>query len=131
MIHSAALLLALLGGTPARPTAGGSAAAAFRVARELQLSYPHRLGAAEARRRVAARLASLQRQFAGTIGASGITWHGDDADVRVSAFGQVATAEVAVRDAAVDIRVHLPVLLSPLGGNIEAFLAQTAADTLR
>ena len=38
---------------------------------------------------------------------------------------------VAVRDTTVDIRVHLPAILSPLGGNIRAFLTKTAIETLR
>ena len=129
MIRTATLLVALLGALPARPA--GPEAVAFRVATRLDLSYGHHLGAVEAQKRVAARLTTLQQQFAGTIAASTIAWAGDDADVRVSAFGQVATAQVAVRAATVDIHVDLPVLLSPLGGNIEAFLSRTAAETLQ
>ena len=49
----------------------------------------------------------------------------------VLAYGQIATAAVAVRDASGDIHVELPTLLAPIAGNIEAYLGRTAADTLR
>lgn len=101
------------------------------VMRDFSLSFDHTLGKVEAKRRVAARLETLRAQFADKIGESTITWSGDVAEIRVAAFGQTANAWVSVGDTDMQIHVHLPLLLSPLGGNIAAFLTKTAHQALK
>ena len=102
----------------------------FRIARDLTLHFDHRLGTAVARQRVFAKLQSLQAKFSGTLSSSSIVWAGNTSDIRVSVFGQQATAQVFVRDTSVDILAHLPLVLSPLAGNIQAFLENAARETL-
>ena len=103
----------------------------FRIARDLSLHFEHRLGAAAARERVAAKLRGLQAKFAGTVSASSIVWDGNNAHVRVSVFGQEALALVQVNATGVDVSARLPLILSPLAGNIASFLEHAAFETLR
>lgn len=112
------------------PPAPAIATCGFRVARDLSLHFDHRLGTAVARQRVYARLQSLQAKFSGTLSSSSIVWTGNSSAIRVSVFGQQATAQVFVRDTSVDVLAHLPLVLSPLAGNIEAFLENAARETL-
>ena len=132
MVRFAFIALLLFGALSWPPTggAGDATRVALKVARDLHLSFDHRLGAAEARRRTAARFAVLQSQFAASVGSSSIDWVGYVANVRAKALGQNATAVVLVGDTAVDITIHLPALLTPLAGNIEAYLTKTAVETL-
>ena len=104
---------------------------AFRVARDLSLHFEHHLGAAAARKRVETKLRSLQAKFAGSLSSSSIVWAGDSAHVRVAVFGQEAQALVQVNASSVDVTAHLPLILSPLAGNITSVLQQAADETLR
>jgi hypothetical protein len=130
------ILLATRASAAFLPTHGGveelrTIGCRFAVVRDFSLSFDHTLGVVEARRRVGARLESLRAQFANKIGSSTVTWTGNDADVLVSAFGQPAVGRVSVGDTTLQIHVHLPFLLSPLGGKIEDFLTNTAVETLQ
>jgi putative polyhydroxyalkanoate system protein len=123
---TAACIAGRVNGTCAVPQPVG-----FKISRDLTLSFDHDLGVEEARRRVAARLETLRAQFADKIGSSTVTWNGDDAEVDVAALAQHAKGYVHVGDRDVQIKVHLPMLLAPLGGRVESFLAKTAGDTLK
>ncbi len=132
MIRLAVVLLVLHPGariaeTPPPPTEP----AAFKVARTIAFSLGHALGAAEAKSRTTATFAALQAKYGGKVTASTITWAGDDASVRVTAYGQVTTADVHVRDTTWTVKVNLPFLLSPLAGTVETTLRNTAVDALK
>ena len=135
------LAVTLVGALPCGNAAGAlpvqiqhssaSTAVGFKIARDLSLSFDHHLGAAEAQRRVAARLERLRAEFANKVGSSTVTWTGNNALVEVSAFGQNANGRVYVTDTNVRIQVHLPLLLAPLGGKIESFLTKLSVETLQ
>jgi hypothetical protein len=109
----------------------GASATAFKIERDVSLSFDHQLGAAEAQRRVAARLERLRAEFADRVGSSRVTWTGNNAVVEVSAFGQSAVGRVYVTETNVRIQAHLPLLLAPLGGKIESFLTKLSVETLQ
>jgi hypothetical protein len=62
---------------------------------------------------------------------SEINWVGDVAHIKVAALGQQASAEVSVLADSVRIDIHLPLLLSMLGGKVKELITQRANDTLR
>lgn len=97
----------------------------------ITISVPHKLGVETAKKRVNDQLIKLQQEYVAKVGHSEITWVGDVANIKVSALGQNATAEVAVLADAVRIDIHLPMLLSMLGGKVKELVTQRANDTLR
>lgn len=101
------------------------------MARNIALEFPHGLGADAARQRVARRIDGLRAQFGDKISSSSVNWTGNEADIRVSALMQTATAQVLVSDTNVRIDIRLPLLLSPLSGKIAGVLTQVANDELR
>jgi len=71
----------------------------------------HRLGKAEAVRRLKDGLASANGRLGSMITLDQQSWEGDTLRLRIRAVGQVATARVAVLDDALRIEVELPWLL--------------------
>ncbi len=70
------------------------------MARPVRFDIPHRLGRAEARRRMDAGLGDLDRAmpFASRIGKA---WQGDRLVIEVTALGQVTTANLDVESATI------------------------------
>ena len=71
----------------------------------------HRLGKAEAVRRLKDGLASANGRRGSMIALDQQSWEGDTLRLRIRAVGQVATARVAVLDDSLRIEVELPWLL--------------------
>jgi hypothetical protein len=71
----------------------------------------HRLGKAEAARRIKEGLASSPGQLGSMIAIEQQAWSGDTLRLRIRAFAQTATATVDVLDDALRIEVALPWLL--------------------
>jgi hypothetical protein len=71
----------------------------------------HRLGKAEAVRRLKDGLASANGRLGSMIALDQQSWEGDTLRLRIRAVGQVATARVAVLDDSLRIEVELPWLL--------------------
>ncbi len=95
------------------------------------ITVPHRLGAAEAKRRIAERMEILRRDFLAKFAQTEAHWNGDTADVRVVAFGQTVTGTICVMSDSLRIEVQLPWFLAALTGRIQGVLKNNAEDTLR
>ncbi len=95
------------------------------------ITLPHRLGAAEAKKRVAERMEILRRDYIDKFAHTEAVWNGDAADVRVVAFGQTVTGKVTVMSDALQIEVNLPWFLAALTGPIQKVLKNNAEETLR
>lgn len=95
------------------------------------ITLPHRLGAAEAKKRIAERMETLRRDYIDKFAHTEAVWSGDTADVRVVAFGQVVTGKVTVMSDAVHIEVNLPWFFAALTGPIQNGLKSNAEETLR
>lgn len=101
------------------------------MANTITITVPHKLGAETARKRVDEQLIRLQQEYMAKLAQSEVNWVGDVAHIKVSALGQNVTAEVAVLAESVRIDIHLPLLLSMLGGKVKELITQRANDTLR
>ena len=101
------------------------------MSRSITMSFPHELGVAEAKRRIGERFELLKREYVDKVGRADIAWAGDTANLRVSALGQNATAEIEVKPAEIRVEVHLPWLLAAMANKVEGLLQKNAKDTLR
>lgn len=101
------------------------------MANTITITVPHKLGAEVARKRVNDQLLKLQQEYMSHLAHSEINWVGDVAHIKVSALGQQVSAEVAVLADSVRVDIHLPLLLSMLGGKVKDLITQRANDTLR
>ena len=95
----------------------------------VHVDLPHKLGRAEARRRIAENVHKLASVFPG--GAS-VThqWQGDRLDLAVAAMGQTVDARIDVDDALVRCHIALPGMLGMLARPIEAALRMKGSDLL-
>ena len=78
------------------------------MSNSIVITLPHRLGAEEAKRRIAGGIELLRRNYLDKLAYSEANWNGDTANLRVVAFGQTATAQVYVMNDALRIEVQLP-----------------------
>jgi Putative polyhydroxyalkanoic acid system protein (PHA_gran_rgn) len=95
------------------------------------ITLPHRLGAEEAKRRIAGGIETLRRDYLDKLAYSDVFWNGDTADVRVVALGQTVTGKICVMSDSLRIEVQLPWLLAALTGRIQSVLKSNAEDSLR
>ena len=86
------------------------------MSNSIVITVPHRLGAKEAKRRIAEQIELLRRNYIDKLAYSEANWNGDTANLRVVTFGQTATAQVYVLDDALRIEVQLPWILGALAG---------------
>ncbi len=97
----------------------------------LDISIPHQLGRAEARRRVADGVEKATAQFAGSVGQVERAWTGDRLDFAVSALGQRVSGWLEVQDEAVQIQVLLPWLLAKLAERLRPQIESEARKVLK
>lgn len=87
----------------------------------IQVDVPHKLGKAEARRRIAANTDTLRDHIPGGAEVTS-EWAGDRLDLAVQALGQSVDAAIEVDETKVRVRVVLPGMLSLFARPIEAAL---------
>lgn len=95
----------------------------------IHVDLPHKLGKAEARRRIADNIHKLT----GFIpGGAAVThqWQGDRLDLDIAAMGQSVTARVEVEEALLRVHVALPGLLGMMARPIEAALRAKGSELL-
>jgi len=81
----------------------------------LTVSVPHRLGKAEALRRLKGGLSRMAANLGGLITIEQEVWTGDRLDFQIRALGQSAAGTIEVFDDNIRIDVTLPWLLAKLG----------------
>ncbi len=95
----------------------------------MSVDVPHKLGAAEARRRIADGTGQLvSRLPAGATARP--TWIGDRLQLDITALGQQMKANLDVQEKLVRVEVVLPPALSFLRPMIEAGIRRTGAELL-
>lgn len=95
----------------------------------LSIDVPHRLGAAEAKRRVRANVGQLGARLpAGATVAP--SWEGEQLRLDIGALGQQARADLDIFDDRIRITVALPPALAFFRQAIEAGLRQSGAALL-
>ena len=99
------------------------------MSKPIDLQIPHRLGRAEAKRRMSANIGKLQSFFPGGAEVSS-SWAGDRLDLDIRALGQAVTATLDVEDSYVRLRLILPPLLAMAAAPIEAMLRSRGHELL-
>jgi Putative polyhydroxyalkanoic acid system protein (PHA_gran_rgn) len=94
------------------------------MSKPLVLTIPHRLGKAEAARRLKAGLGSAAASFHHVLVVQEEVWTGDQLQFRVSALGQTASGTIDVADDHVRLEVTLPWLLAQLVDKIQPLIAR-------
>jgi len=95
----------------------------------VHVDMPHKLGRAEARRRIADNVHKLGSFFPGGAAVTH-EWQGDRLDLVISAMGQTVDARLEVEDALIRCHVALPGLLGMLAKPIESALRLKGSDLL-
>jgi len=89
------------------------------MSKPLIVSIPHRLGKAEAVRRLKSGLSSVRANYSHLLAVHEETWTGDHLQFRVSALGQAASGSIDVMEDQVNLVVFLPWLLAKLAAAIQ------------
>ena len=93
------------------------------------VDLPHKLGAAEARRRIEGGIGRLRDHIPGGAEVSS-SWNGDRMDLRVKAMGQEVNATIEVRETIVRLEVVLPGMLSFFGAQVERLVRRHGTELL-
>jgi hypothetical protein len=95
----------------------------------ISVDLPHRLGAAEAKRRIAANIGGLAAHLpAGARVRSG--WEGDRMKLAIALMGQDLDASLDVQEKVVRVTMLLPPVLAFFGKAIEAALKRGGTELL-
>jgi len=93
------------------------------MSQPIVVTLPHRLGKAEALRRLKQSFSGAQPSGGGFLVLTN-QWSGDHMDFRASVLGQNATGTVDVAEDHVKLEVQLPWLLSILANKAKALVAK-------
>ena len=93
------------------------------------VDLPHKLGAAEAKRRITGGMGKLRDQISGGADVrSG--WDGDRLNLHVAAMGQEVAAKIDVGETIVRLEVQLPAFLSFFGSKVEGLIRRHGTELL-
>jgi hypothetical protein len=95
----------------------------------ISVDLPHRLGAAEAKRRIATNIGSLTGHLPSGARVSS-NWEGDTLKLGIGVLGQEVSADIEVKESVVRLTVLLPPALAFFGKAIEAGLRRSGAEML-
>jgi hypothetical protein len=99
------------------------------MSKPLVVDLPHRLGAAEARRRIERNTDRLADHIPGGAQVSS-AWAGDRLDLSISAMGQDMRATIDIEETLVRLQVVLPPALSFFRAPIEALIRRQGTEML-
>jgi hypothetical protein len=95
----------------------------------ISVDLPHRLGAEEAKRRIASNIGGLASHLPSGARVRS-NWEGDRLALGIGVLGQEIEAAIDVRESLVRVTVLLPPALAFFGKAIEAGLRRSAPDLL-
>ncbi|TFI58341.1 hypothetical protein E2493_10160 [Sphingomonas parva] len=95
----------------------------------ISVDLPHKLGAAEARRRIQNGIGGLDRHLPAGARAEH-HWSGERMNLKVVALGQEVSATIDVEETYVRVQVQLPPFLSFFGSTIEGLLRRHGTELL-
>jgi hypothetical protein len=94
------------------------------------VDLPHRLGAEEAKRRIAGGIGRLKDHIPGGAAEVRSRWEGERMYLEVRAMAQEVTGHIDVKDDFVRLEFVLPPMLSLFAGKIAGLLRSRGADLL-
>jgi putative polyhydroxyalkanoate system protein len=89
----------------------------------VNVSIPHELGRAEARRRIDEGTVSLTSQI-GAVGDLKKEWQGDTLHFSLQAIGQTVSGTIGVEDREVRLEVRLPGIFAMIAGKVRGRLRE-------
>ncbi len=92
------------------------------MTRPLTVSIPHRLGKAEAVRRLKSGLGSVRSDYGHVFTVQEETWTGDTLTFHITALGQAASGTIDVREDHVHLVVQLPWLLAQIAEKAQSLI---------
>jgi hypothetical protein len=95
----------------------------------ISVDLPHRLGAEEAKRRIASNIGSLTGHLPSGAKVRS-AWEGDRLGLGIGVLGQEVEAGIDVKESVVRVTVLLPPALAFFGRAIEAGLRRSAPELL-
>ena len=95
----------------------------------ISVDLPHKLGAAEAKRRIQNGIGGLAGHLPGAASVDH-DWAGDRMNLKVAAMGQEVSAVIDVEEKVVRVQVVLPPFLSFFGNKIEGLLRRHGTELL-
>jgi len=95
----------------------------------ISVDLPHRLGAEEAKRRIASNIGSLTGHLPSGAQVRS-AWEGDRLALGIGVLGQEVEAAIDVKESVVTVTVLLPPALAFFGRAIEAGLRRSAPELL-
>lgn len=99
------------------------------MSRPITIDLPHKLGAAEARRRIERNAGRLADHIPGGAEVKS-AWAGDRLDLAISAMGQNMNATIDIEETLVRLQVVLPAALSFFAGPVEALIRRQGTQML-
>jgi putative polyhydroxyalkanoate system protein len=89
------------------------------MSKPITVDIPHKLGKAEARRRIEKGFGEMREQFT-SVGVSDVTdqWSGDTLNFVAKGLGQTIRGSLEVLEDALRIELHLPLFLSGMADKI-------------
>ncbi|MCW2315054.1 Putative polyhydroxyalkanoic acid system protein (PHA_gran_rgn) [Rhodoblastus acidophilus] len=97
----------------------------------ISVDVPHKLGAAEAERRVRRGFGVIKEKFGDKLSAVDVVWGEGRADLTITAVGQTLRGALEFLPEAVRVTIDLPWFLAALGSSVVGRLAQKTAEVLR
>ena len=95
----------------------------------ISVDLPHKLGAAEARRRIENGIGGLAGHLPGAAAVEH-HWAGERMNLKVTAMGQEVSAVIDVEERIVRVQVVLPPFLSFFGNKVEGLLRRHGTELL-
>lgn len=92
------------------------------MSKPLVVTIPHRLGKAEAVRRLQTGLSKARSDFSHVFTVQEETWVGDTLTFRISALGQTASGVIDVREDHVQMELQLPWLLHQIAEKAQGLI---------
>jgi len=101
------------------------------MGKTITVDVPHKLGAAEAERRVRNGFGVMRDKFGDKLSAVDIAWGQGSADLTVTAVGQTLRGGLEFLPDVVRVTIDLPWLLAAIGETITNKIARKTEEVLR
>ncbi|MCW2282415.1 hypothetical protein M2323_000078 [Rhodoblastus acidophilus] len=101
------------------------------MGKTISVDVPHKLGAAEAERRVRNGFGAVQDKLGDKLSAVDIIWGQGRADLTVTAMGQTLRGGLEFLPEVVRVTIDLPWLLAAIGETITNKIARKTEEVLR
>ena len=99
------------------------------MSKPIVVDLPHKLGAAEAKRRIQNGMGGLKERIPGGADVQS-GWEGDRLNLSIKAMGQDVNAGIDIEETFVRVEVQLPAALAFFAAPIEALLRRKGTDLL-